>query len=678
MKSYNPMNRKHLGREIIKKAAAGVLACVMAASMLAGCAAGGKGESGSSNTGSTGSVADEEGVYIAPISGFQDSFIRGMDISSVLAEEASGVKYYNAEGKEEDLFKILADNGVNYIRVRVWNDPYDKDGNGYGGGNNDAAAAAEIGRRAAEYGMKLDVDFHYSDFWADPKKQMCPKSWVGMGIDEKSQALYEYTYNSLKTIIDAGADVGMVQIGNEINNGMAGETKDSSVLELLKHGSKAVRTVASEYDKDIKIAVHYTNVDASTNIIKKAKYFETNELDYDIFGISYYSFWHGTVEHMQETMEYVKMIYGKDVCVLETSFPYTNDDGDCSGNSVTEGDIVGDYICSPQSQANAVWDVMNAMNQIGGLGVFYWESAWLPVGTEYESNMEIWTKYGSGWASKYAAAYDPDDAGRYYGGSSWDNQAFFDFEGHLLDSISVFNPKYLAEGKPAEEKLEFIKDTVIEIQQGEELVMPAGVYGVYNNRALNREVPTTWDADQVAAVDVNKGGEYTVNGVTDGGDKVTATVKVGYSNLLANPSFEDTKIVWETGYDMAVNPTDIQNKAADALTGEKAFHWWNGVNDQIFWVEQTVTAPSDGTYSAFANIQGGDVGDDCEIRFYVKVNGSDAAINDSVTLTGWAEWKKAEVSGVSANAGDDITVGMYVKCAAGGWGTMDDFCLFKE
>ena len=136
----------------------------------------------------------------------------------------------------------------------------------------------------------------------------------------------------------------MVQIGNEINNGMAGEKKDANVIELLKQGSKAVRTISSEYAKDIKIAVHYTNVDASTNIIKRAKWLETNELDYDIYGISYYSFWHGTVDHMQETMEYVKKIYGKDVCVLETSFPYTNEDGDCSGNSVNEGDIVGDYI----------------------------------------------------------------------------------------------------------------------------------------------------------------------------------------------------------------------------------------------------------------------------------------------------------------------------------------------
>ncbi len=619
-----------------------------------------------------------DGIYIAPIEGISDDFIRGMDISSILSEEASGVKYYDAEGNEQDLFKILADNGVNYIRVRVWNDPFDADGNGYGGGNCDAACAAEIGRRAAENGMKLNVDFHYSDFWADPKKQMCPKAWEGMDIEEKSAALYEYTYNSLKTILDAGADIGMVQIGNEINNGMAGEKKDANVLELLKQGSKAVRTVSSEYGKDIKIAVHYTNVDASTNIIKKAKMFETNELDYDIFGISYYSFWHGTVDHMQETMEYVKKIYGKDVCVLETSFPYTNEDGDCSGNSVNEGDIVGDYICSPQSQANAVWDVMNAMAKIGGLGVFYWESAWLPVGTEYESNMELWTRDGSGWASKYAAAYDPDDAGRYYGGSSWDNQAFFDFEGHLLDSIKVFDPKCLKNGKEAAPKVEFIKDCIVEMQQGAELVMPEGVEGVYNNRSLNRIIPTEWNADDIAAIDVNAGGEHTVSGITEDGDKVTAIVKIGYSNLLANPGFEDKEIVWETGYDCATNPTDIQNKASDAYEGEKAFHWWNGTHEQIFWTEQTIEAPADGKYSAFAFIQGGDVGNDCVVRFYVKVNGEEAAADDSASLTGWAEWKKTEVEGIEAKAGDEITVGMYVSCAAGGWGTMDEFCLYKE
>ncbi len=653
----------------LRPAAVTILSLTLAAGCLAGCKA---------DTKADGAGNASDGVYVAPIEGIKDSFIRGMDISSILSEEDSGVKYYNAKGKEEDIFKILSDNGVNYIRVRVWNDPYDKDGNGYGGGNNDAKAAAKIGKRAADNGMQLNVDFHYSDFWADPSKQMCPKAWEGMDTETKAAALYDYTVESLKTILDAGADVGMVQIGNEINNGMAGETKDKDILTLLKQGSRAVRDVAAQYGKDIKIAVHFTNVDASTNIIKKAKYFETNELDYDIYGISYYPFWHGSVDHMKDTMEYVRKIYKKDVCVLETSFPYTDADGDCSGNSVSAGDITGDYICSPQSQANAVWDVMKAMADIGGLGVFYWESAWIPVGTEYESNMEIWTEKGSGWASKYAASYDPDDAGKYYGGSSWDNQAFFDFDGKLLDSISVFDPGCLKNGKEAAPKLELIRECTIELSQGDTLIMPEGVEGVYNNRALNRVIPTVWDEGDVSSVNTASGGEYKVSGTTEDGDRVSATVKVGYSNLLANPGFEDTNVIWEVGLDMSVNPTDVQNKASDALVGDKAFHWWNGTHEQIFWVEQTVKAPETGSYSAFGNIQGGDVGDDCEIRFYVRVNGEEKASDGSVSLTGWAEWKKAQVSGVEANVGDDITVGMYVSCAAGGWGTMDEFCLYKE
>ena len=101
-------------------------------------------------------------------------FILGMDVSSVLAEERSGVVYRGFDGKEQDLFLTLAQCGINMIRVRVWNRPFDAQGRGYGGGNCDVAAAAESGRRAAEHGMKLLVDFHYSDFWADPGKQFAP------------------------------------------------------------------------------------------------------------------------------------------------------------------------------------------------------------------------------------------------------------------------------------------------------------------------------------------------------------------------------------------------------------------------------------------------------------------------------------------------------------------------
>ncbi|MBQ8556379.1 MAG: glycosyl hydrolase 53 family protein, partial [Clostridia bacterium] len=165
----------------------------------------------------------ESSLYVKKVENLPEDFIFGMDASCVIALEDSGVKYYNFDGQEEDVFKILADNGVNYIRVRIWNDPYDASGNGYGGGNNDIAKAIQIGQRATRYGMKLLVNFHYSDFWADPSKQMVPKAWVGMEIEEKTEAVYQYTLDCLQQLRDAGVDVGMVQVGNETNNLMCGE-----------------------------------------------------------------------------------------------------------------------------------------------------------------------------------------------------------------------------------------------------------------------------------------------------------------------------------------------------------------------------------------------------------------------------------------------------------------------
>ncbi len=159
----------------------------------------------------------ESSLYVKKVENLPEDFLFGMDISSVLAEEASGVKYDDVSGNETDLFRLLADNGINTIRVRVWNNPRDAAGNGFGGGNCDIAAAVEIGKRATAAGMRLLVDFHYSDFWADPGKQMVPRAWKGMDSEQKEEALYEYTLDCMKQLKEAGVDVGMVQVGHETN-----------------------------------------------------------------------------------------------------------------------------------------------------------------------------------------------------------------------------------------------------------------------------------------------------------------------------------------------------------------------------------------------------------------------------------------------------------------------------
>ena len=130
-------------------------------------------------------------LYVKKVENLAEDFIMGMDASCVPALEASGVKYYNFDGEEQDVYRTLAEAGVNYIRVRVWNNPFDSNGNGYGGGNCDIHNALAIGKRATRYGMKLLVNFHYSDFWADPGKQMVPLAWKDMNIEEKTEAVYQ-------------------------------------------------------------------------------------------------------------------------------------------------------------------------------------------------------------------------------------------------------------------------------------------------------------------------------------------------------------------------------------------------------------------------------------------------------------------------------------------------------
>lgn len=387
----------------------------------------------------------ESSIYVEPIENISDDFIRGMDASSILSEEASGVVYYNFEGEEQDVFKTLAQSGINYIRIRVWNDPYDENGNGYGGGNNDVETAIELGKRATKYGMKVCIDFHYSDFWADPKRQHCPKEWEGMSIDEKSAALYDFTKESLSKMLKAGVDVGMVQIGNEINYGMSGETATKYVMKLLASGSKAVREISERYKKDIKIVVHYTNINDKMEVDRRAENLKLYDIDYDIFGLSYYPFWNGSQNNMKNVLEHIKEEYGKEVLVAETSYAYTEEDGDGSGNSFAGYyDVMEQYPVSVQGQASIIRDICAAANEAGALGVFYWEGVWIPVGPADQDNSPIWEKFGSGWASSYSAGYDPEDAGLYYGGCSWDNQAMFDFKGHPLESLRVF--AYLKHG----------------------------------------------------------------------------------------------------------------------------------------------------------------------------------------------------------------------------------------
>lgn len=616
--------------------------------------------------------AAQGGIYVEAIPDIPDDFIRGMDASSVLVEEKSGVKYYNFDGEEQDVFQTLAENGINYIRLRVWNDPYDENGNGYGGGNNDVPTAIELGKRATQYGMKVCIDFHYSDFWADPKRQHAPKAWEGMSVDEKSDALYEFTKESLTQILDAGVDVGMVQVGNEINNGMSDETKLENVTQLLHAGCRGVREISEAYGKDIQIAIHYTNITNKAQVDGLVANLQTSEVDYDMIGLSYYPFWDGSMSNMQRVVELLQERYGKKVFIAETSYCYTSEDGDGSGNSLVGiDDLVEGYPATVQGQASMIRDVIAAANEAGAVGVFYWEGVWLPVGEPTADNSPIWEEFGSGWASSYAADYDPKDAGLYYGGCSWDNQAFFDFDGYPLESLKVF--QYLKTGATAALAVDSVPEISVSFGVGEEIKLPETVEVIYNDRSANRQEPVTWDADQLAAIDPGVGGIYEITGSLEDGTGVTAHVEVIMTNLVVNPSFEESDTsMWKIEYAGDSNPTDFQVKEDDAHTGETAFHFWSEDSDMDFSIEQEFTDLEPGTYKLFAFAQGGDLSADASMELYAVT--SDGEQTASFMLTTYNDWKNPTIPEIKVTDGK-LTIGVRMKCNPKSWGTVDDFTL---
>lgn len=618
-------------------------------------------------------VPEESTIFVEPVDGISDDFYRGMDASAVLALENSGVKYYNFDGEKQDVFMTLAQAGVNYIRLRVWNDPYDENGNGYGGGNNDVATAIALGQRATKYGMKVCIDFHYSDFWADPKKQFVPKAWEGMDIEEKSDALYNFTLESLTQLLDAGVDVGMVQIGNEINNGMSGETDVANIRKLLTAGSKAVREAAANSGKEILVAIHYTNIDDMKKLDTLLTGLQVKEIDYDIVGLSFYPYWHGTMDDLKNAITHIRNTYGKKVYVAENAYCYTAEDGDGSANSV-EGtdDLAEGYSASVQGQANEVRDVCAAASEAGAEGVFYWEGTWIPVGPTDADNSDLWEKYGSGWASSYASGYDPKDAGQYYGGCSWDNQAMFDFTGHPLASLNVF--KYLKYGATAPLAVDSIPEVTVACNIGTDPELPDTVSVIYNDRS-EAQVPVIWNTDDVAAIDTKNGGNFTVSGTLDDGTEVTAAVTVDRINYVQNPSFEDSDTsMWTINYSGETDPTDYQVKAADAHSGEVAFHFWSGSADMDFSIEQSFTDLEPGTYELSAFSQGGDLSDDASMELYAMVDGKE--LTAPFMLTTYADWQNPVIPEIEVTDGS-LTIGVRYKCNVNSWGTLDDVTLYK-
>lgn len=367
------------------------------------------------------------------------NYVKGMDLSTLLELDRLGARYYD-DGKERDLLDIMKDYDVDTIRLRIWNDPWGENHESYGAGENDVPTTLETAKRVSAKGFGVLLNFHYSDFWADPGKQIKPKAWEGMTVEELTQAVYDFTFDTMELFKKEGVNITMVQVGNELSNGLlwpegkidvdAGIGEYDNIAKFVSAGIRAVRKI----DPDIPVMIHLDNGGNNELYRRWFDHYVARGEDFDLIGLSYYPFWHGTMDQLINNMNDMAERYHKDLIIAEVSMGYTMEDykayeklSDSERKGYATRPALVEKIEFPmtkEGQADFMRTLLSRMETVAeqrARGFFWWEPAWIPVP-------------GSGWATPASLEYmhDPGPCG-----NEWANQALFDYEGNVLPTLAV-------------------------------------------------------------------------------------------------------------------------------------------------------------------------------------------------------------------------------------------------
>ncbi len=615
-----------------------------------------------------GSVA--QSLVVRPVQGLAKGFIMGADVSMLDQLERSGAVFSDEKGKKGDCLAILKAGGVNWIRLRVWNDPVNeadvveagrllsKAGDPVGGGNDDLAAYIRVAKRAKKLGLKVLADFHYCDFWADPSKQFAPKAWAGLGLEDLKKALYEYTDAALKAMRASGAMPDMVQLGNEVDNGFiwpvgklwpsAGESVGGmdSFIALLKEASRAVRS----NDPRVKLMIHVSSGGDNAKFRKVFDPVVKAGVDFDVIGISFYPYWHGKIADLSANMADLAARYGKGLIAAEIAYAWTPNDADGFPNSFGPGaDKLGGYKATPQGQASAIGDIIAAVADAPaskGLGVFYWEPDWIPVA-------------GAGWRTGE--------------GNSWENQALFDFAGRALPSLRVFKLA-AAKGEMPDLTVLSVEGATLKIPAGGVLALPDTLLAAYSDDSY-RPVQVAWDKPDPAALKTV--GMIEVEGSVWGfSGKAKAEVQiVADVNLIPDSSFETGKLdpSWLLSGPGVTAAAPVEKNPGNAHSGAYSFKYWLDKPFQ-FILSRRLTGLKEGSYSLRVWAAGG--GGEKDYRLYARDYGG-PELSARIVNTGWQKWKLYEIKGIEV-VGGACEIGLAMDGDSGVWGNADDFEFVRE
>ena len=299
-------------------------------------------------------------------------FYLGADMSFANEMQDCGATFRD-RGKRVDPIELLKARGGNLVRVRIWVNPTRTH-------YSNLADVLRTATRAHAAGLQVLLDFHYSDDWADGDKQYAPAAWAGLSTADQAKALHDYTRDVLAAMIQASQAPELVQVGNEINSELLSGTKKAidwgRNATLINAGLAAVREAKAPHP--IRIMLHIAQPENAEPWFAAATM--AGVTDYDVIGLSYYRKWSTEpVSGLAATIRRLKATYGKDVVLVETAYPYTEEDVPGVHHLLGPDSLDPAYPATPKGQAAYMIDITQAVIDAGGSGVVYWAPDWIPA-----------------------------------------------------------------------------------------------------------------------------------------------------------------------------------------------------------------------------------------------------------------------------------------------------------
>ena len=333
-----------------------------------------------------------------------NQFMKGVDLSILKQVEDNGGLFYD-NGNQIDPIQEFNSKGINTVRLKIWHNPLLN--------YNDLGSVLEIAERVKNAELDLLLDFHYSDTWADPSNQNKPAAWENLNFETLCDSIEQYSRYVITKLKNQNTLPKYVQIGNETDCGflwpdgyVCGESNNdiqwNKLRDLFMHAIEGVNT-ALDFEDSLKIISHVSS---------GGNWFFGNLLEedipIDILAISYYPMWHGTLADLNQNINMLATQFGKPVLVVETAYPFTLSWNDNTNNILgLETQLLDGYEASEEGQFSFLYDLISLVHDNDfGYGICYWAPDWIST-------------------SQF--------------GSPWENQALFDFDGQLLDAVSVFD-----------------------------------------------------------------------------------------------------------------------------------------------------------------------------------------------------------------------------------------------